>query len=547
MPPLTSPNPLLQQLAGPATLKLAWSALFALWFASANCTLIAAEPGTAYSRPNILFCIADDASYPHMGAYGCKWTNTPGFDRVAREGVLFTNAYTPNAKCAPSRACILTGRNSWQLEEACNHVPFFPPKFVTYAEALQKNGYFVGKTAKGWAPGVAVDENGVRRNLAGKAYNSHKSKPPANGISSIDYAENFATFMDDRPQGSPWCFWYGGFEPHRRYEYGSGVKKGKKRIEDIERVFGFWPDNETVRNDMLDYAFEIEHFDNHLVSMLDLLEKQGQLDNTIVVVTADNGMPFPRIKGQEYELSNHLPLAIMWRKGITSPGRTVDDFVSFIDFAPTFLEVAKVDREKSGMQAVTGASLTDILQSTKSGIVNPSRDHVLIGKERHDIGRPHDWGYPVRGIVRGEMLYLKNYQTDRWPAGNPETGYLNTDGSPTKTLILSRRKEPDFRSYWKQSFGKRPAEELYNIAADPDCLKNLADDPKLAKTKANLKKQLESELRSQQDPRMFGRGEIFDKYPYAQANTRNFYERYMRGEKIRAGWVNRTDFQKVDD
>ena len=95
----------------------------------------------AAERPNILFCIADDASYPHMGAYGCDWVKTPAFDRVARQGLLFTRAYTPNAKCAPSRACILTGRNSWQLKEACNHIPFFPAEFKSYVEALAEHGY----------------------------------------------------------------------------------------------------------------------------------------------------------------------------------------------------------------------------------------------------------------------------------------------------------------------------------------------------------------------------------------------------------------------
>src|SRR5262245_32666815 len=112
------------------------------------------------NRPNILLAIADDWSFGHAGAYGCKWTNTAGFDRVAREGLLFTRAYTPNAKCAPSRACLLTGRNSWQLEAACNHICFFPTKFKTYAEALAEHGYFVGKTMKGWGPGVANDEAG---------------------------------------------------------------------------------------------------------------------------------------------------------------------------------------------------------------------------------------------------------------------------------------------------------------------------------------------------------------------------------------------------
>src|SRR5699024_4085168 len=147
-------------------------------------------------------------------------------------------------------------------------------------------------------------------------------------------------------------------------------------------------------------------------------------------------MPFPTIKGQEYAYSNHEPLAIMWKNGIKNPGRIVNDFVSFIDFAPTFLELAGLNAESVGMRPITGKSLTDILYSPKSGTVNPDRDFVLIGKERHDVGRPHDWGYPIRGIVTKDYLYLHNFKTNRWPAGNPETGYLNVDGSPTKTNIL---------------------------------------------------------------------------------------------------------------
>ena len=101
------------------------------------------HPGHTDERPNILFVIADDASFPHMSAYGTNWVNTPGFDRVAREGILFYRAHTPNAKCSPSRSIILTGRNSWQLEEAANHVPFFPSKFKTVWEVLQQQGYML--------------------------------------------------------------------------------------------------------------------------------------------------------------------------------------------------------------------------------------------------------------------------------------------------------------------------------------------------------------------------------------------------------------------
>ncbi len=509
--------------------------------------LVVASSLQAAPRPNILFAIADDASYPHMSAYGTKWVDTPAFDRVAREGLLFNRAYTPNAKCAPSRACILTGRNSWQLEDAANHIPFFPAKFKSYCEALAENDYFVGKTAKGWAPGVANDKNGKPRRLTGQPFDKRRAKPPAKGISGSDYASNFTDFLDAAPAEGPWCFWYGSTEPHRRYEYGSGVAKGGKKLADIDAVPDFWPDTETVRNDMLDYAFEIEHFDKHLGRMLAELDKRGQLQNTLVVVTADNGMPFPRVKGQEYELSNHLPLAIMWPQGIKQPGRTIDDYVSFIDFAPTFMEVAGLDWKAAGMQPSPGRSLTDIFKSAKSGQVNPARDHVLIGKERHDIGRPNDWGYPIRGIVKNNMLYLENFETSRWPGCNPETGYLNCDASPTKTIVLKSRLDPLLKKYWQMSFGKRTAEEMFDVAKDINCVNTLADSPMFAAQKAALKSQLYKELKAQGDPRMFGRGHYFDQIPYANAGTRNFYERYMRGEKLRAGWVDKSDFEKVDE
>ncbi|MCK4998526.1 MAG: sulfatase, partial [Anaerohalosphaera sp.] len=499
--------------------------------------------GLEGKRPNILMCVADDASYPHMGAYGCDWVNTPGFDRVAGEGILFNRAYTPNAKCAPSRACIITGRNSWQLEAAANHWCNFPAKFKTYAEALGDGGYFVGYTTKGWAPGNPGKVDGVRRLLLGKAYNAKKLEPPTRGISKTDYASNFEDFLNDRSDDKPFCFWYGSVEPHRGYEYGSGIAKGGKKIDEVDRVPKYWPDNDVVRTDMLDYAFEIDYFDKHLQRMLKLLEQRGELDNTIVVVTADNGMPFPRVKGQEYEHSNHLPLAIMWKDGIKSGGRKVDDFVSFIDFAPTFLETAGISEKASGMEKIEGRSLVGIFRSSKSGIVEKGRDHVLIGKERHDVGRPHDWGYPIRGIVKGEYLYVRNFETDRWPAGNPETGYLNTDGGATKTDILNKRRSGEDSSYWKLAFGKRGDEELYRIDKDPDCVENLAGDANFAKVKKQLNRQLVSELKKQGDPRMFGKGHVFDEYDYVDRNSKGFYERYMKGEKLNSGWVSKSDFE----
>ena len=500
----------------------------------------------AGDRPNILFCISDDQSFPHAGAYGCTWVKTPAFDRVAREGLLFTRAYTPNAKCAPSRACILTGRNSWQLEAAANHAGYFPAKFKSFMEALGGHGYFTGFTGKGWSPGEPGKIDGKPRELTGPVFSRLKTEPPTPQIAPVDYAANFAEFLQKKPAGQPFCFWYGGHEPHRRYQPGSGAKLGGKSIAQIDRVPAFWPDNATVRNDMLDYAFEIEYFDQHLGRMLGELEKAGQLENTIVVVTADNGMPFPRAKGATYEWSNHLPLAIRWGRGIAKPGREVEDYVSFIDFAPTFFELAGVAAADAGMQPITGRSLLPILRdaSPQRGRVQAGRDYLLIGQERHDVGRPDDVGYPVRGIFRDAFLYLRNFEPSRWPMCDPITGYLNTDGSPTKSLILAENRRGVNHWRWELNFGRRPAEELYDLRADPDCMTNLASEPVQQARREAMQRQLFADLQSQQDPRMAGEGAVFDRYPHAV--TKDFYAQFMRGEKPRAGWVEDSDFEKPD-
>ncbi len=523
------------------TIKLLKLLIF-LWILSVTALtdLIAQD----HQRPNILFAISDDQSFPHASAYGTDWVKTPAFDRVADQGILFNRAYTPNPKCAPSRSIILTGRNSWQLEEAANHWPYFPQKFKVFTEVLEENGYFVGSTGKGWAPGVAETANGEQRHLAGKPFNEIKTTPPTSAISSTDYAANFEVFLDSRPGDQPFSFWFGGHEPHRAYEYQSGIEKAGKELRDIDEVPDFWPDSDSIRTDMLDYALEIEYFDQHLGRMLQLLEETGELDNTIVVVTSDNGMPFPRVKGQVYERSAHMPLAIMWADGIQNPGRVVDDFISFTDFAPTFIELAGLEWDQTGMQPTAGKSFTDILFSDKEGQIDPGRNYVLLGKERHDIGRPYDWGYPIRGIINGDFLYLRNFKEDRWPAGNPETGYLNTDGSPTKTYILDNRTTNGMYHFWRMNFGQRPVEELYNIAEDPDCINNLADHLRYSEIKFELKEQLYQELRDQDDPRILGSGFVFDVYPYMDRANQNFYERFMNGEEMNTGWVNDSDFEE---
>ena len=508
------------------------------------CILVSAAPqATAADRrpPNVLFAIADDWGL-HAGGYGTPWVETPNFDRVAREGLLFKNAYTPMAKCAPSRAIILTGRHLWQNEEAGNHLAYFPAKLKSWPEVLMEKGWHMGITGKGWGPGIANDADGKPRRITGLPFNRRKSPPPAKAISNNDYAGNFVDFLEAAPADAPWCFWYGATEPHRGYEFQVGVNKGGKQLADVDRVPAYWPDDPVVRHDMLDYAFEVEHVDDHLGRMLGELERRGLLNNTLVIVTSDHGMPFPRVKGYAYHDSNHVPLAVRWPAGIPTSGRVIDDFVDFTDIAATILDVAGIAESDSGMMPITGNSWRPILESDKAGQVIAARDHVLVGKERTDVGRPHDWGYPIRGLVTHEFLYLRNYEPSRWPAGNPETGYLDTDGSPTKSLILALGRQDRSNRFWQLNFGLRPSEELYDLTADPDCVQNLASEPGYASRAGEMRERMEAKLKSQDDPRMFGRGRLFDQYRPTAGE--GFYERFMRGERPKAGWVSESDFEQ---
>lgn len=470
---------------------------------------------SANERPNVLFIIADDASRDSMGVYGSTYVATPNFDRIAKEGVLFTQAYNCNPKCAPARACLLTGRYSWQLKEACNHNPFLSDEWAFYPFLFEDAGYFVGFTGKGWGPGIyrGIDGGPARfkkLNPAGHPFNEKTRRPPYKGISNVDYAANFEDFLNRRPEHKPFCFWLGTKEPHRGY----GKDNWKLDGRDLTKVQvpAYYPDNLTIRGDLADYAIEVEWYDQHIGLALRHLEQRGLLDNTIIIATSDHGMPFPRVKGQIYDDGFHVPLAIRWGAKI-KPHRTVTDFVSFPDVAPTLLDIAGIPIHPQ----MTGKSFKTQLFATESGRIDPKRDHTLLGKERHDIGRTDgdrlSVSYPSRAIRTDDYLYVHNFKPNRWPGGDPQYGLLNCDSSPSKTYLQSIIKsDPEYRFY-EMSFGKRPQEELFDIVRDPDCINNLAKDPQYEATKNQLWAQLKQELTSQEDPRILGDGDIFDFYP----------------------------------
>ncbi len=470
-------------------------------------------------RPNILIAISDDQSFPYASAYGSSTVQTPAFDRVANEGVLFTSAFVASPGCSPSRAALLTGRYPWQIEHAGTHASYFSTDYIVFPDLLENAGYAIGFTGKGWGPGNWA-HSGRTRNPAGPEYNQFRVEQTVEGISAKDYTKNFEQFLSNKQEDQPFYFWYGAHEPHRVFKEGIGKEAGKALHE--AEVPSFLPDHPTIRNDILDYGYEIEHFDDHLGRMLHMLEEAGELANTIVIVTSDNGMAFPRAKANAFEFGIHVPLAIMWQDNI--PGnRTVHDLTSLIDLHPTILEATGVSHPDPA--ALTGNSLMPTLMSSGSGYVDAQRTSIFSARERHSSSRFNSLSYPQRAIRTQDFLLIRNFKPERWPAGAPQKlnedgtlgpmhgGYHDIDAAPSLTYLVDNRDDPEVSYFFHQAVDLRPAVELYDIRKDPGCLVNLAGAPGYIQIKEKLLAQLESFLIDTEDPRMAGNGDIFETYP----------------------------------
>jgi N-sulfoglucosamine sulfohydrolase len=446
-------------------------------------------------RPNILFAIADDWSWPHAGVYGDKTIKTPAFDRVAHEGILFSHSFCAAPTCTASRAAILTGQDPHRLEESANLWSLLQAKFPVYPDVLEANGYFVGCTFKGWGPG-SVEAGGRTRNPAGPSFPS------------------FDEFLAQKPKDAPFCYWFGSHYPHRPYAEGQGIEAGLKP-ETVE-VPPYLPDTPEVRSDLLDYYEASQQYDHQIASLLESLDKHGLAENTLLVVTGDNGLPFPRAKTNLYDSGTRMPLAIRWPKVITKPGHS-DDLIGFRDFAPTFLEAAGLQP----LTEMTGISFLDILE----GKPKHKREAVYFERERHTDRRPGKKSYPERAVRTKDFLYIRNLRPDLWPSSDPISesscqssligaAFTDIDGGPTKTLYLERRDDPKIKPFFDMACAKRPAEELYDIRKDPWQLKNVAGQPEYAEAKAGMRKLLDDWMTSTGDPRAKGETDFWDKCPY---------------------------------
>ncbi|MDR0871074.1 MAG: sulfatase [Planctomycetaceae bacterium] len=508
-------------------------------------------------RPNIFFFFADD-----WGRYASIYRQnpvnsvikTPGIDRLGLEGVRFNNAHVNAPSCTPSRSALFSGQYFYRTGRGAILRPaIWDETIPVFPLLLEKSGYRIGFTYKAWSPGLNPDTpfggSRTRYNKAGNRFNQFSqtvTKLVAGGTDREAakeelYAEclnNFELFLNDgnkspEEKAKPFLYYFGPTNTHRAWEKGSGKALWDINPDELQgKLPKFLPDIPEVREDVADYLGEVLALDAVLQRFLKNLEDIGELDNTVIVMSGDHGIPgFTRGKCNLYNIGTEVSLFIRWGKNVKG-GRTVDDFVNLMDLAPTFLEIAGL----APPDVMTGKSLLPLLKSEKSGQIDPSRDFVITGRERHvETARADLTPYPQRSFRTKDFLYIRNFHPERYPMGDPyhkdgnldiqqlDSSYRYTfsdmDFGPTKTWLVLNGEKPEWKKYWDYAFAKRPAEELYDLRNDPDYLVNVADKPEYAAVQKELSQRLLNVLKSTSDPRVTEDGKQFENPPFAGPGT----------------------------
>jgi arylsulfatase A-like enzyme len=449
---------------------------------------------SAAERPNILFILADNWKWPTAGILGDPMARTPAFDRVAREGVLFTHTFNPVPSCSPTRSCLLTGKAAHQLGERASLWSAFPKDTPVVTDLLRQAGYEVGFSGKGWAPGNH-EVSGWKENPVGAKF------------------KDFATFRAKQDASKPFFFWLGNTDTATKAGKLPYLELAKQKLDPSKLTIPpELPDCPELRDDLMNYYGGLIKLDDEATAAIEVLEKSGQLDNTVIIYTSDNGWQMPRGLANCYDSGSRVPLAVRWGKRLTA-GRKVDDFVNVADLGPTFLELANL----SPPAEMTMHSIKNLLL----GITDSTpRDAIFIERERHANVRHDNQSYPIRAIRTRDFLYIRNLRPDRWPAGDPDVLFLHghpfgdVDTTGVKDFLLAHQTNPAYAKHIALIFGKRPAEELYDVRTDPNQLINIAGEAKHAETLNYLRTRVDDWMKQTNDPRVDPANDDWDKFPY---------------------------------
>ncbi|MFN3189802.1 MAG: sulfatase [Aureliella sp.] len=432
----------------------------------------ASIPALAADRPNVVLFIADDVSWNDYGCYGNELARTPNIDALAANGLQFQNAILTASSCSPSRASIVTGRYPHNNGKAAElHLPI-AANLPWFPELLREAGYYTalcGKNHMKVDNNVGVDSSDPR----GRAFDlvdSSRAKGNSGGHSKwLDTTRN-------RPKDKPFFFWFAAFDAHRGWDADrewSPTEYGPKHEPNRVAVPPFLRDSPATRDDLASYYNEVTRFDHFIGQVVGELERQQVLDETLILVLADNGRPFPRAKTRLHDSGMKTALVAHWPKGIQRSGE-VQGLVSVIDLAPTILSMAGVDIPAT----MQGVSLEPMFESNSA----------IVRKYAFSEHNWHDYEAHGRSIRDGKFLYIKNnrpYQMWQGPADSVR--------SPSHVDLIKANAAGDLTAAQSDVFMKpRPAEELYLASEDPDQLNNLVGNPAYEAELERLRELLEA-------------------------------------------------------
>lgn len=280
----------------------------------------------AKEKPNIVLMIADDVSVDDMGCYGNKVVKTPNIDRLAKEGMRFDNTFLVASSSSPSRCCIVTGKYPHSTGAAELHTPL-PETEIPFPLLLKQHNYYTAQAGK-WHMGPSV-------------YRAFDRYTDDNGYDNGDGGElNWVRFLKEREQDKPFFLWLASYDAHR--PWGADDFFISHDPDEVE-VPLYFADTPETRGDIVSYYNEIARFDYYVGEVRKELERQGVFDNTILIIMADNGRPFPRCKTRVYDSGMKTPFIVSWPKGMKHKGSVSNSLISSIDIAPTLLELAGVE------------------------------------------------------------------------------------------------------------------------------------------------------------------------------------------------------------
>lgn len=421
-----------------------------------------AEPPAPSRPPNIVLIVGEDMG-PELKCYGDGNAITPNMDRLAAQGARFTRCFTHAPVCAPSRSGLIGGRYPTSL--GTHHMRSTllkpPPLFTDY---LKKAGYTIA-----WPTKTPYGKTDFNFALPPKAFDV-----------TTDWTK-------DIPK-QPFFGFYNIFTSHesqirvpaaRLAALTQRLKASERRDPATMKLPSYYPDTPEVRRDLANYYELVTAVDYQVGVVLNALDKAGLADNTLVFLTGDHGRGLPRSKRWVYDRGIHVPLIVRW-PGHIEPGTVRDDLVCFLDFAATMLTLAGVEVPKEMQGQV-------ILGPKKA----PERKYIFAARDRMDEVPDR-----IRTVRDKHFQYILNFHPELSHA--QRIAYMEL--MPTMKVWRKLHAEGKLNAVQDQFFAAtKPREELYDVDADPDEVKNLAAEPKYQKKLEELRTALERWMEETKD------------------------------------------------